>query len=354
VASRGGGPSSSFLRQFAIGLAAVGVIACTVIGGSVLTMQEGRQYVAAEPTETPTVAVVLPPTRTPTSTPTAVPSTPTPTWTPTEEPPTATAVPPSATAIPPTSTATPRPTSTRTSTATPQPTQTATPTVTALVTATQNPTETPVPMPTATRVCIVPSSWRLYTVQRGDTLSRLAVRYGTSVSAIVDANCLSSTSLYVGQRLYLPAQAVVTPIPPTATVPPAPTAPSCVPYPEPGWVLYTVQAGDNLYSLAQSRHTTVGQIQRANCLEGYGLTPGQQLYLPPAPPAPTPTWTNVPTATATWTPAWTPTMVPTSTPVPTPTWTPTATEVPPPKVTPTVNLRPEPTPTFTLIVIPGG
>jgi len=348
VASRGGG----FLRQFAIGLAAVGVIACTVVGSSVLTTQEGHLYVAADPTATQTVAVVLPPTRTPTlvtstptrvqSTPTTVQSTPTrvtPTVTPSL---TATAVPPTATAIPPTATSRP------TFTPTPQPT----PTLTA--TAVLSPTETPVPTatPTATRVCIVPSSWRLYTVQQGDTLSRLAIRYGTSVSAIVEANCLSSTNIYTGQRLYLPAQAVVTPIPPTATVPPAPTAPSCVPYPEPGWVLYTVQPGDNLYSLAQSRHTTVGQIQRANCLEGYGVTPGQQLYLPPAPPAPTPTWTNVPTSTPTWTPVPTATASPTPTTA-IPTATPTATKVLLPTVTPT-PVTPEPTPTSTLIVIPGG
>ncbi len=322
---QGEGSGPSLLRQVAIGLVVVGVVLGTVLLSTVLTLQEGRSQVVAEPTETPTVHLVLPPTRAPTQ----VPPSPTPTLTstPTEVPPTATSM--------PTSTPTPQPTATNTSTPVPTSTQPPSPTP-------RSPTATA--QPTATRVCVVlpPSTWRLYTVQRGDTLSSLAVRYGTTLRAIVDVNCLTSTGIYAGQRLYLPAQTVATPFPTVTPVPPTPAAPACIPNPPSGWVWYTVQDRDNLYSLAQSRRTTVSMIQSANCLETYLLSVGQQIYLPAELPTPTPTWTNVPT------------MTPTPEP-PTPTWTPTAAPVEPPTATPTPTVDP-PTPTATLTPTtdPGG
>lgn len=44
-----------------------------------------------------------------------------------------------------------------------------------------------------------------YTVQPGDTLSHLARWYGTTVQAIMSANGLHSTRIYVGQVLYIPS-----------------------------------------------------------------------------------------------------------------------------------------------------
>jgi LysM repeat protein len=44
-----------------------------------------------------------------------------------------------------------------------------------------------------------------HTVQPGETLSSIAQRYGTTVEALVQANSLASTSLYVGQVLIIPA-----------------------------------------------------------------------------------------------------------------------------------------------------
>jgi LysM repeat protein len=320
--SQGAASRSSLLRQVAIGLVVVSIVLCTVVCSSMLTLQEGRSRIAAEPTETPTIVLVLPPTRTPTQVP------PSPTATPTEVPPTATSTP------------TPQPTLTSTSTPTPVPTPTQSPSPT------QPPSPTATAQPTPTRLCIVPSTWRLYTVQPGDTLTSLAVRYGTTVSAIVDANCLSSTGIYAGQRLYLPAQPVVTPIPPATPIPPTPTTPACVPNPPASWVWYAVQNDDNLYNLAQSRKTTVSMIQSVNCLQGYVLALGQQIYLPPELPTPTPTWTSVPTMT----PA-----------PPTPTWTPTATLAPVPTASPTPTVDPPPDPptatptvTSTPTTAPGG
>ena len=44
-----------------------------------------------------------------------------------------------------------------------------------------------------------------YTVRPGDNLTRIASRYGTTVGAIMSANGLYSSVIYVGQVLYIPA-----------------------------------------------------------------------------------------------------------------------------------------------------
>jgi LysM repeat protein len=64
--------------------------------------------------------------------------------------------------------------------------------------------KTPRPTVRSQTRCVPPSAWRLYTVQWGDTLSALAWRYWTNVNSIVRANCLSSHAVYAGQSIYLP------------------------------------------------------------------------------------------------------------------------------------------------------
>jgi len=43
-----------------------------------------------------------------------------------------------------------------------------------------------------------------YTVQAGDTLYDIAQRYNTTVQAIMQANHLTSTNIYIGQQLHIP------------------------------------------------------------------------------------------------------------------------------------------------------
>lgn len=87
------------------------------------------------------------------------------------------------------------------------------------------------PSQAPTRVaCGPPGSWRRYLVQRGDTLYSLALRYGTTVYQIMNANCMVGTQLTAGRYIYLPPTAVVpptaTPLPPTTPLPTlTPTAP---------------------------------------------------------------------------------------------------------------------------------
>lgn len=79
---------------------------------------------------------------------------------------------------------------------------------TLLVSATRwpSPTVSPTALPSATSkaTCVPPANWKLYTVRRGDTLSSVAWRYWTDKASIVKANCLKSWSLRVGQRIYVP------------------------------------------------------------------------------------------------------------------------------------------------------
>jgi LysM repeat protein len=88
--------------------------------------------------------------------------------------------------------------------------------------------------------------------------------------------------------------ATPTPFPtPTATLTPSPT-PTATPWPCQGppadWELYTVRDGDDLYSLARERGTTLELIVCYNHLNG-PFQVGQLIYLPPLPPTPTPTAT---------------------------------------------------------------
>lgn len=80
-------------------------------------------------------------------------------------------------------------------------------------------TGAPTPAPTP-----MPGGSVSYVVQRGDTVYRIALRYGTTIAAIRAANNLSNVNLiYVGQVLVIPTRAA-TPTPqPAPTFPPFPT-----------------------------------------------------------------------------------------------------------------------------------
>jgi len=83
------------------------------------------------------------------------------------------------------------------------------------------------PIPTQTPVsCGAPATWVVYIVQPGDTLYHLGQAYGIPYTDIQRANCLTSTTLRTGQRLYVPPWATRTPSP---TFPGIPTPTSILP-----------------------------------------------------------------------------------------------------------------------------
>lgn len=85
----------------------------------------------------------------------------------------------------------------------------------------------PTPNPTP---CGPPADWVPYTVQAGDTLYRLSVRFRVPLSVLMQANCLTTPALTVGQRLYVPPPEAT----PTAAPTETPTAtPTATPTPSP-------------------------------------------------------------------------------------------------------------------------
>lgn len=82
------------------------------------------------------------------------------------------------------------------------------------------PVLTPTPVP-----CGPPTGWVVYLVRPGDTLYQLSQAYGVTVAELRQANCLTSSLIRTGQRLYVPPWATRTPSPtlsgtPTPTVTP--------------------------------------------------------------------------------------------------------------------------------------
>ncbi len=160
------------------------------------------------------------------------------------------------------------PTLTPTVTDTPTPTLTATPTAT--------PTNTPTPTATAT-----PVPPQVYTVQSGDALLTIALKFGITVDELKNFNGLTSDNIGVGQTLLIPAP---TPTPgPTPTLDPSIPTPTLAPY-----ILYTVKSGDVLSAIAQQYGVSVAAIQAANNLsEGSTMIkPGQVLQIPQYTPTP--------------------------------------------------------------------
>jgi membrane-bound lytic murein transglycosylase D len=94
-------------------------------------------------------------------------------------------------------------------------------------------------------------------VRRGDSLWKLASRYGTTVDRIKRDNGLRDDRLYVGQRLR-----INTGIPP-------------------GSRTYAVRRGDTVAKIARSSGVSLNAVLRANGLsKSSTIYPGQVLVIP--------------------------------------------------------------------------
>lgn len=109
----------------------------------------------------------------------------------------------------------------------------------------------------------------VHVVQQGENLFRLALRYGTTVRAIMAANSLTDDhTIYVGQRLVIPGDVGHSLVEPVA----ATTGGT-----------YVVQAGDTLIAIALRYGISTWELMRANGLYGaHMLCPGQGLVIPGA------------------------------------------------------------------------
>ena len=105
-----------------------------------------------------------------------------------------------------------------------------------------------------------PASTFIYTVKKGDSLYNIAQRYRTTVDEIIKLNNLASINLSIGQQLIIPESGES-----VSTLP--------------SYINYTVQKGDNLYSIARKYNITVDEIIKDNNLNSNNLSIGQNLKI---------------------------------------------------------------------------
>jgi LysM repeat protein len=124
-----------------------------------------------------------------------------------------------------------------------------------------------------------------YTVQPGDTLTRIAAKYGVTVSALVALNDIQDPDrIEVGQVLEIPE--------PSTTPTPTPISTSST-------ITYVVQPGDTLHKIANRFGVTVNALVRINNIQDPNLIRvGQVLQIPPPTKATaTPTMPTTPAPT---------------------------------------------------------
>ena len=112
----------------------------------------------------------------------------------------------------------------------------------------------------------------VYNVQKGDTLGKIAKKFGTTVSKLRERNHLKSDTIYVGQELYLSGAA---PVKGESTR--ASSKSDATPI---EGDTYRVQAGDSLWLIAKRCHRSVAELTRLNDLKNpEQLQVGQVLRL---------------------------------------------------------------------------
>lgn len=90
-----------------------------------------------------------------------------------------------------------------------------------------------------------------YKVKKGDTLSSIAKKYGITVNELINANNIKNPNLiYIGQVLTIPMESNIHDM---------------------GHTLYKVRRGNTLYQIARMYHTTIAQIVRLNRISNPNL-----------------------------------------------------------------------------------
>ena len=112
----------------------------------------------------------------------------------------------------------------------------------------------------------------MYTVQKGDSLYSIAKKFGITVDEIKSLNNLTSNNLAIGEQLMIKSSTGDEPINPEE---------ECIGtgYAEPQYIMYTVQRGDSLYTIARRYNTSVDNIKALNNLTNNNLTIGEQLKI---------------------------------------------------------------------------
>lgn len=106
---------------------------------------------------------------------------------------------------------------------------------------------------------IAPIESDFYTVQKGDSLWKIATKFGITVDELKELNNLNNNTITVGQNLKVKLTEEK---------------------PIEDYLLYTVKSGDSLWKIASMYDTTVDTLMSINNLKGTKLTINQQILVP--------------------------------------------------------------------------
>lgn len=109
-----------------------------------------------------------------------------------------------------------------------------------------------------------------YKVKKGDSLGKIASRYGVTITQLKNWNHLRSNTIKVGQRLYIYKK---------GSSGYSSTSSKTSSGSSSNYVTYTVRSGDTLSKIASRYGTTVSKIQKANGI-GSKIRAGQKLKIP--------------------------------------------------------------------------
>jgi membrane-bound lytic murein transglycosylase D len=113
------------------------------------------------------------------------------------------------------------------------------------------------------------TEWVKHTIRKGETLSSIASKYGTSVTAIRDANRMRSSRIIAGRSLTVPVPMGYQPRRNSRTVARSSNG------------SYRVRAGDTLWDIARAHRTSVTALAKLNNLSSkHRIYPGQILRVP--------------------------------------------------------------------------
>lgn len=114
-------------------------------------------------------------------------------------------------------------------------------------------------------------TWLVHTVTRGQTLSQIARRYGTTVTAIRAANNnVRPRRLQIGQKLVVPRSGK-----PSSSL--LARSSRRAPRPPEGPTTVTVRRGDTLWAIARRYNVTTRQLMAWNGLTSSLIRPGDRL-----------------------------------------------------------------------------
>lgn len=114
----------------------------------------------------------------------------------------------------------------------------------------------------------------VYKVRRGDTLSRIAAKFNTTVAKIKSLNGIRGTTVYIGQKLLVKKRETKSAVSKSTTKTAArKTASASAP------VSYKVRRGDSLYRIQKKFGIPVSQLKTLNNLKSSHIRVGQVLKL---------------------------------------------------------------------------